>query len=423
MISLTFGGATDKGQVRNLNQDRFLIASPVFVVADGIGGHLGGEVAAQLAVDEINRFINEDNKDAPSSKSLINAAISANQVVWRRAQKDSSVHGMGTTITAMVLVREDDEERLAIVNIGDSRTYLLRDGELQQLTTDNSLVEELLRTGQLTPQEAEVHPRRNILTKALGVDASVEPDLIQVLPLRGDRFLLCSDGLVRELTDDQIASVLRRLSDPTEAAKELVSRAREHGGADNITVVVVDVVDDDGQVERAATAAKVEHSKSSSNADESGASNKPIVNQTTARINPKSDHLASIVQPKAAHKPILTLRVVLFLFALLAVIGLTGVLITSYATHSYYVGLDGKNVAIYRGRPGGVFWIHPKLVERTDLTLDAVPPSRAGDIKDNKLEPSLQAARTYITNIKQEAQSLGITTTTITTLAPAGGTP
>src|SRR5205823_5486211 len=141
--------------------------------------------------------------------------------------------GMGTTLTAVALVEEDGEDRLAVVNVGDSRAYLLQQGELEQLTDDHSLVAQLVREGQLTPEEATVHPQRSIITRALGLDPEVEVDMWELTPYRGDRLLLCSDGLTNELDDERIASVLRSVADPQEAANQLVQEANARGGNDN----------------------------------------------------------------------------------------------------------------------------------------------------------------------------------------------
>jgi len=190
----------------------------------------------------------------PSAETLVSAVLRANRAVWERGQQEPSFRGMGTTLVALALVCEDGQDVLALVNVGDSRLYLLRDGELEQLTTDHTLVQELVDDGQISEAEAGIHPQRHVLTRALGVDPDVDVDLIEVLPYKGDRFLLCSDGLPREVSDSQIASILRRLADPEEAARELVNEARANGGNDNITVVVVDVVDDDDQAAEASAA-------------------------------------------------------------------------------------------------------------------------------------------------------------------------
>ena len=161
---------------------------------------------------------------------------------------------MGTTLCALRLIDTPDGQLVAWANVGDSRVYLFRDGTLIQLSEDHSLVEDLVRDGQLSKDAAAVHPQRHIVTRALGIDVDVDVDMDTVIPYRGDRFLLCSDGLFNEVDDNRIAGVLRRLADPDEASAELVRLANEHGGRDNITIVLVDVVDDGGRAESASAA-------------------------------------------------------------------------------------------------------------------------------------------------------------------------
>ena len=259
MTRLNAGSATDVGRVRSSNQDQLLVADDLFAVADGMGGHAAGEVASLTAVEALRATYHE----ADGAEGLVAATHQANRSIFERAQGNPELHGMGTTLVAVALVNEGNEDRLAIVNVGDSRVYLLRDGELEQLTTDHSLVQELVDDGQLTEAEATVHPQRHVLTRALGVDVDVNVDLLQVLPLKGDRLLLCSDGLVRELSDVQVASIMRRLADPDDAARELVSAANNRGGNDNVTVVIVDVVDDDDLAVTASEALESERMDSS----------------------------------------------------------------------------------------------------------------------------------------------------------------
>jgi PPM family protein phosphatase len=238
MTLLRSGSASDTGLVRSVNQDLAVETSNLFAVADGMGGHAGGEVASRLAVDALTAAFGRQ----PTGFGLSEAVTEANGVVWRHSQDHPDLRGMGTTLTAAALVNEDGRDVLALVNVGDSRSYRFHDGELTQITTDHSLAEEMVRTGELTEAEAAVHPHRHILTRALGVATDVAVDLWRIQPVRGDRYLLCSDGLTNELSVEQIAQVLSSVSDPQKAADLLVQAARTHGGSDNITVVVVDVV-------------------------------------------------------------------------------------------------------------------------------------------------------------------------------------
>ncbi|HXW38546.1 MAG TPA: Stp1/IreP family PP2C-type Ser/Thr phosphatase, partial [Acidimicrobiales bacterium] len=238
MTLLRSGSATDTGLVRSVNQDLAVENPNLFAVADGMGGHAGGEVAARLAVDTLSAAFGRQ----PTGAGLSEAVVEANSVVWEHSLEHPELRGMGTTLAAVALVNEDDHDLMALVNVGDSRVYRFHDGELSQITTDHSLAEDMVRSGELTSAEAAVHPHRHILTRALGVAADVSVDLWRIQPSRGDRFLLCSDGLSNELEESEIAEVLSSVSDPREAADLLVRAARTHGGSDNITAVVVDVV-------------------------------------------------------------------------------------------------------------------------------------------------------------------------------------
>src|SRR5438552_3029156 len=236
------GSVTDVGKVRASNQDCLVAEDGLFAVADGVGGHRGGEVASQTAVDALKAAFTER-----TTSGLVEAVRNANHAVYERSRQDDHLRGMGTTMTAVALVEEDGEERLAVVNVGDSRAYLLQQGELSQLTEDHSLVEELVRAGRLSPEDAIDHPQRSMITRALGLEPDVEVDSWQLLPFAGDRVLLCSDGLTNEVRDERIASVLRQVDDPQAAAVQLVDEAKRNGGNDNISVIVIDVVDDEGR--------------------------------------------------------------------------------------------------------------------------------------------------------------------------------
>jgi PPM family protein phosphatase len=223
MTQLQAGAATDIGRVRQINEDRYLADEILFAVADGVGGHQAGEVASQTSVETLQKTFMEGEH---TTEGLISAVEAANQAVWQLAQGSREKRGMGTTLTALALVQEGGEEQLALANVGDSRAYLLQQGELVQISEDHSLVEELVRDGKLTPAEAQVHPQRSIITRALGMEPEIEVDSWEIIPYTGDRILLCSDGLTNELSDERIASTLRQLADPQEAAHDLVRQAR-----------------------------------------------------------------------------------------------------------------------------------------------------------------------------------------------------
>lgn len=238
MTVLRSGSATDVGRVRTVNQDMPLERPNLYAVADGMGGHVGGEVAARVAVETLAGAFER----APTAEGLRAAFSEANAAVWRESQQNPELRGMGTTLTAAALVGgPEGRDVLALANVGDSRAYVFSADELSQLTDDHSLAEERMRHGEMTEAEAAVHPQRHILTRALGVSSEVDADMWELEPRTGDRILLCSDGLSNEVDLEQMEAVLRSVDDPVEAAQRLVDAANENGGADNITVVVVDV--------------------------------------------------------------------------------------------------------------------------------------------------------------------------------------
>jgi PPM family protein phosphatase len=235
---LRSGAATDVGRVRTVNQDMPLERPNLYAVADGMGGHVGGEVAARVAVETLARAFER----SPTVEGLGVAFSEANDAVWRESQQNPELRGMGTTLTAAALVGgPGGHDVLALANVGDSRAYVFSADELSQVTDDHSLAEERMRHGEMTEAEAAVHPQRHILTRALGVSSEVDADMWELELRTGDRILLCSDGLSNEVAVGEMEAVLRDVDDPGEAAQRLVDAANENGGADNITVVVVDV--------------------------------------------------------------------------------------------------------------------------------------------------------------------------------------
>lgn len=440
MTRLRSGAATDVGRVRRNNQDNYLDEGPLFAVADGMGGAAGGEEASRTAVAALRAAFEEN----PTADGLADGVRDANRAVWEKARQRPDLRGMGTTMTAVALVEHEQEgEVLAVVNVGDSRVYLLRDGELSRITDDHSVPEELLRAGRLTPEEAAVHPQRNVLTRALGIEPDVEVDCYPIIPYEGDRLLLASDGLFNEVDHDGIASVARRRSDPRDAAEELVRLACEGGGNDNVTVVVVDVVDDGDRSERAsavvtstarsratggapgATAAPAgapahapPGTDSASGTDDRTGQSAPVLSGAPPASPATSDtgHKASPPPaPRGERRPRLTLKAVLFVTALMVVVAAVVGAVGFFARAGYYVGADGEQVAIFKGRPGGLLWFAPTVEERTDLTLADVLPSRAADLRDGKEYSSVADARRYVANLRDEAAPppTVVTTTTV----------
>ncbi len=222
---------TDTGRQRNANEDSFFARAPVFVVADGMGGAQAGEVASKAAAEAFDR----DLPDAPPERVLRETIELANREIHEHARADPALTGMGTTITAAIVNAQAEE--VAVGHVGDSRAYRLRAGKLERLTRDHSLVEEMRRKGQLTDTQAEDHPQRSIITRALGPEPDVEVDVQTVPAQTDDVFLLCSDGLTTMLGDDRIARVLAGATSMDAAVRALVDEANRAGGRDNITAL------------------------------------------------------------------------------------------------------------------------------------------------------------------------------------------
>jgi serine/threonine protein phosphatase PrpC len=228
-----FASVSDPGRKRRRNEDAYVATPPVFAVADGMGGPRAGEVASGLAAGAIE--VREDGRDGETR--VVELIREANRRVYERSAEDASVSGMGTTMTVAVV----GGNGVTIGHVGDSRAYLARGGALRQLTDDHSLVAELVRGGKISPEEAEHHPQRSVITRAVGTDPDVDADVFTVTPEEGDVFLLCSDGLTTMVSDEAILRVLAEQPDLERAAKELVRLANRAGGEDNITVVAFGV--------------------------------------------------------------------------------------------------------------------------------------------------------------------------------------
>ena len=415
-VVLQWSGATDVGRVRSNNQDRYL-ARPeagLWVVADGMGGHQGGEIASLTACDALAVQFTRDADGHATVDDVVNAIEGANRAVHEKGNDDPDLTGMGTTVVAIAVVDDDNgDEVFAIANVGDSRAYRLSDGLFEQMTEDHSLVADMVREGSLSAEDAATHPQRNILTRVLGVYDEVPVDVITVIPHPGDRFVLCSDGLFNEVSDDGIAAVLRRLADPTEAADELVRLAVQAGGRDNVTVVVVDVLADGDRAVAASKALADERTTDTASLaayggayapetlDEESGATSTVRGARHRRRQPETD-----AQHRAARPRRLTWRVLLFTLIVLALFGGVFATIQWYGQSAYFVGFDGDDVAIFRGRPGGVLWIDPELEETTELTRRELPDDVVPTLRSGKEEESLGEAQGYVDRLVERVDDL-----------------
>jgi PPM family protein phosphatase len=320
---------TDTGRQRQANEDSYFARAPMFAVADGMGGAQAGEVASRIAARAFERRRNVSDEE-PAEGQLEDIAQEANREIHKLAQEDSSRAGMGTTLTAALL--RDDE--VALGHVGDSRAYLLRDGKLKRLTKDHSLVEELRRQGRLTEEQAEEHPQRSIITRALGPEPDVNVDTMTFPARDGDVFLLCSDGLTTMVSDDEIREILVGSRSLRAAVNKLVDAANRGGGRDNITAVAFRVADAEAmEAEEGATLI-------ARTAEQAGL--------TRERMRGATDRIRGQgPTPRPSRR-----RRALKWAAAVAVLAAVVVAAVLFVRSIYFLGTDDQgNVAVYRGLP------------------------------------------------------------------------
>jgi serine/threonine protein phosphatase PrpC len=332
-------------------------------VADGMGGHAAGEVASAMAIE----IIRDEFEIKPTVEGLYNAINTANQEVLNDAGKNPEHFGMGTTVTAIGLTRDaDGVTSPTLFHVGDSRAYQLRDGALRQLSEDHSVAEEWVRMGRLTPEEAAVHPRRHQLTRGIGVEETIAIDVLSLHAEPGDRILLCSDGLSNELDNDTLARLSSAPFTLDEAVAQLVESARQSGGRDNISALLVEF-------------------------DEVNVAAIPIKKTVTSNPPPIAPS-ATTPTTRMRRQRRLTWRVWLA-FLLIAAVGAGFVAIVHwYAYSSFYLANDAGYVAVYRGQPSGVFWYKPVKIEDTKNKVTQLRAADRQALAATISEPTLQAA-------------------------------
>ena len=381
-MKLKWGASTDVGMVRQQNEDSYLAEENLYVVADGMGGHNAGEVASALAVTTLKAGARTGIDSVERFRELVQQA---NTAIYTASLDDSTQSGMGTTLTALSIVA-GEEPRVLVANVGDARTYMWRNGALTRLSVDHSYVQELVNEGIITPEEARVHPRRNIVTRALGIDRSVVVDVFSHLVRTGDRIVLCSDGLVDEVSDADIAVVLGQHSDPQDTAEALVMVANTAGGRDNTTVIVIDVLDDISE---------------------------PVVLPTPDNTTPMEALAPMQLAPAKKSK----IGMVLFWSALVAIVFSAITVIGVYGRSGYFIGFDSNDqVAIYRGRVGGILWFQPTIETQTSMSGEELPEDILRDVALNREFSSSSQASKYLALIRIAIIDATTTTSTTTTV-------
>ena len=346
VIPEVYAARTDVGKVREHNEDSFIASSPLFAVADGMGGHESGEVASEIAIDTISRLA----PHCPDGDGLAAAVHSANNAILKGVEDGVGRAGMGTTLTAAQIF----DDQLLIAQVGDSRAYLLHDGALQRITRDHSLVADLVAQGRLTEEEARTHPQRSVITRALGSDVLVEPDIYILRLHPGDRIMLCSDGLCGLVPDQAIETILASHADPADCCDALVNEALAAGGTDNVTVIVVD----------------------------------PFKKMD-------EESLPAQGSKKPRKKPFLV--PIIWAVAVIAVIAACVGGVYAYAQNSYYIILEDDYVNVYRGLPDGFGPIELSWLEQeTDITSAELAPSTVARLESGVAVGSLEEAQATI---------------------------
>jgi protein phosphatase len=395
---------TDTGRARSANEDSYWVHSPLFVLADGMGGAQAGEVASQTAVGVFSDQGGLPDGPGTYEERLAALVVQANGRVYSQAQSDDQFAGMGTTLT-VAYVGEDD---LAIAHVGDSRFYVLRDGELEQLTDDHSLVGELVRRGQISAEEAEDHPQRSIITRALGIEGEVVVDHFSWPVRDGDVFLLCSDGLTGMVSDAEVAEILAGAPSLAVAAQQLVAAANEAGGRDNITVVlfrVEDVTPGEGAVVNQHMTRPHGAEAKSAPAHPGAAPAAPAAVQTSAR---PSELLvgSSAAEPRAPRPPRhprheatprkrrrwVGVAKGLAVLAILLTLVVSGGIIASQTV--YFVGTDEDGfVTLYSGLPYELPGVDLFQTQFTSgVPVESLSPRARQTITDHKLRSQQDAA-------------------------------
>ncbi|HTB09650.1 MAG TPA: PP2C family serine/threonine-protein phosphatase [Acidimicrobiales bacterium] len=388
--------ATDMGLVRATNQDALYADDSLAIIADGMGGHAAGEVAAAISIDLVRERFHEHQ----SVEALVDSIQEANTVVVTDARENPEHFGMGTTVIAVGITYDlNGVGTPTLVHVGDSRAYQLRDGALRQLTEDHSVAEEWVRMGRLTPQEAATHPRRHQLTRGVGVEDTVAIDVMSIQAAPGDRILLCSDGLSNELDSDTIARLASAPNGLEFAVESLVSAAKVAGGHDNISVILLEF-------------------------DEVNVPASPM-RRTMSSTPPEATTASS--EGTRRRRRIVTWRLFAALVLFIAVgVGAVGV-IHWYAYSTYYVGIFGSgpdaSVAVFHGQPAGVLWYKPQvLVEYDNYPIKYLSVADRRELYATVNQPTAKEAKIFAKCMIDRSMLATTTTTTTTTTTPGGAT-
>ena len=391
MRRLVATGRSDVGKVREGNEDALLLRDSVYAVADGMGGHLAGEVASATALEPIEELDGRIFQDHAAAVNALRAAVTAaNERVSQLARDNPNYRGMGTTLTAALV----EGRRLHVAHVGDSRAYLLRDGHFSQLTDDHTLVQHLVDEGQITREEAARHPQRSVVTRAIGVSEDVDVDSMSLELQPGDQLLLCSDGLTGVVEDEAIATTLMEVEDPDEAVDDLIDLANAAGGPDNITVLLLRYEDPDAEQAPRHRTISISSRVDSGNADWAGEMGRyASLTKGGPLVDPDHDDGGRSVGAILGKATAIVLAL-----AVLAGVVLGGS--QFLLSRSFFVGLDGDQVVIFEGinRELGPFELY-RVAERSEVTIDEVQLWYRPQLESGFPAADLGDARNLVRNI------------------------
>lgn len=396
-LRLRYAAKSDVGLLREGNEDSAYAGPHLLAVADGMGGHAHGEVASAGTIATLAPLDEEIPGDDPSA-ALERAVRQANDELRQMVEGDPSLEGMGTTLTAMLWTGE----QAALVHVGDSRAYLLRDGELHRTTRDHTLVQSLIDEGRIDEEEAAVHPQRSLLLRALDGRTEVEPDLSTAEFREGDRYLLCSDGLSGVVSEDTLRETLNAGWDPERVVEQLIELANRGGGPDNITCVVADAVEAaEGTVPPAVVAGAAAHAVEPS--DDTISMETSAGRAAALMRDGGEEQGGEVAGPRPRQRwP----RILLFVVVLAAALGGVSYTVWHYARSQYYVGAHDGEVVIFRGVSQQVAGKSLSRVHsRTGLPLEKLPTFERSAVADNIQANSLNGAEAVVQRLRGEARS------------------
>jgi len=432
-IALRYAARSDVGLVRSNNQDSAYAGPHLLVVADGMGGHAGGDVASSVAIAALAPLDGESHGPDDALDELERALEEAREEIISRSESNPELAGMGTTVTAILRAGN----KLAMVHLGDSRGYLLRDGVLTQVTTDHTFVQHLVNTGKITPEEAETHPQRSVVMRVLGdFDVDIAPDLSVREARAGDRWLLCSDGLSGFVSGETIARTLYELPDVDTCAERLVQLALRAGGGDNVTVVVADVLelndvrDGAGPTTNAVVVGSAAVSRNRPTAAQDGPAARAAELSRQAStpgggvaVVDDADDAEDDPDERRARRRRRVRRVVLSVLAV-AVVAAAAFGFYRWTQTQYYVGVDGEVVAIYRGIPQSVGPLAlSEVVETSDVVVDDLPAFVRERLDQTIHTATLADARERVASLAEDAEPEPSPTPTPTKPTAPAATP